>query len=152
MRQIIPGSDHVLIVERDGAVAIAAWRDPDEFLAALSGLFAVGRTEIRPGRAARSVANQLRLDMRFHPNDAWGTVEFDRAVRALDGFDLETGHRRISAGLATKDRVRVIEHGTGTVVGFTECRRVMVKLDEPLGAVQLVHAVPSMVHRLVRAL
>lgn len=146
--EVLPTS--ILVIERDDAVAIVARRDPEEFLAALSGMFHVGRTEVRAAPAAAAIAERIARDLRYEPGTVWGPTEFEEVVAALDGFDPMTGARIALRGVKVSDRVKVTTLGRGTVVGFTACKRVTVKLDTPRGALGVVHAARSQVKPVVR--
>jgi hypothetical protein len=122
----------ILVVRRagDGLVQIAAVTDvaANIQLAQSFGVQIDGRLETRPGRAVRSVVEQLHRRYRRAGIDGgpWFAVDFWDARDAVAEYDLDTGERIAAHALGLNDTVWVEGTGYGKVTGFTSCGRVEV--------------------------
>lgn len=152
MRKIEPGAVHILLVEcGNGRVVVAQSRDPNAFLADMSAVTVIERTEVRPALAAATIVQQLLGSFRFPPGEHAGPVDFERAVAELEAFDPITGYRTSLCGIARGDRVFVRNFGKGIAKSFTPLGRILVHLDEPRANLRIVEAVRSWVKPIVSA-
>lgn len=158
MKSILPGELHIVVAERHDQVTGVFWtRSPQQFLANLASSTHLGRTESHAcAHAARVLAGLAR---RFEDSIEvrafecfWTAADFEEVLAALGEYDLERGILIERAGVKLDHPVYVTKLGRGIVTGFTQCGRVIVRLDRPTAHAQASAIAPrSMVKPVLRA-
>jgi hypothetical protein len=133
MKQIVPGSQHAVIVKRatDGLVGLFFTVDPRAWLTALSAHMELEDAEVRASVHAPRLVSFLRarFSHAHQPGDAmaWYLIDFPQAVNALEDFDMSSGE--LLGHLKPNTEVWVLpQRVRGTVIGFGKCGRVTVRL------------------------
>lgn len=132
MKQIRPGSLHVVVAGRlDGTVGFLYTREPLDWLAKLGSHMDLGEIEVRASAAAEKIVRHLRslFAVANVPSSRmpWYLVDYQQAVAALDGVNLQTGEPL--SGLELNAPVYVRDQGRGHVFGFTRSGQIVVRLE-----------------------
>jgi hypothetical protein len=131
----------ILVVRRagDGLVHIGALCSPEERIQLLQSYGVPIDTHVatRPTpHAQRIVANLKRRfsSAALDVSGPWFLVEYERVLRAVGEYDLDTGERVASDEIALHNTVWVDGFGCGKVTGFAPCGRVEVTFNRTLTA------------------
>jgi hypothetical protein len=155
VKQIQADSMHAMVVKRgDGLVGLFYTREPMNWLGILSQHALIEEAEVRPSAHSPRIVSFMRARFAHAhtPNEAfpWYLVDFQQAVDALNDFNHETGE--LLDLLKPDTPVLVLpERKRGTVIGFSRCGRVVVKLHSPHHISNLVLALRENVKPVVRA-